>query len=164
MSSHDCLPDDHPESSAGAGPSSPRPYVFVPPLGVGRVDRSNAAGWIDPTPGGALACKTCGKPQRAQLSGLLIFPLFKTDTDLFQFTYVMPPHRTGGTFSVEICKGSGTSVTRDVERPTSVRFLSADQAPTAEGGGPAGEPRQAEGDSRVSEEELRKKLEGLSPQ
>jgi len=164
MSSHDWLPDRNPESSGGAGSSAPRPCVLVPPLVIGRDLRANAAGWTDPTPGGVFECKACGKQLRAELSGLLIFPLFKADTDLFRFTYVMPPHRTGGTFSVEICRGSETSVTREVERPTAVKFLARDQAPPWPGGGPAPQQDQAEAESRVSEDELRKKLDTLSPQ
>jgi len=130
-------------------------------LAIGRNVHVNAAGWSDPTPGGGVVCETCNKPQRAQLSGLMLFPLFKADTDLLRFTYVLPPHRSGGGFSVEICRGSGTSVTRDVERPTSVKFLAGDQSPA--GVGPTTEGRRDDADTRRSEEELKKKLDEFSP-
>jgi hypothetical protein len=141
--------------------SAPRPYVLVPALVLGRNDRANAAGWSDPTPGGAVTCKTCSKQLRGQLSGLMLYPLFKAETDLLRFTYTLPPHRSGGGFSIEICSGSGTSVTRDVERPTSVKF--ADEAPAGEGGVPVPATKQDPAAAKASEEELKKKLDGLTP-
>jgi len=162
MSSHEWLTDDHPESSEG-GPSAQRPYLLVPLLAIGRNVHANAAGWSDPTPGGGVVCKTCNKEVRAQLSGLMLFPLIKANTDLLRFTYALPPHRSGGGFSVEICRGSGTSVTRDVESPTSVKLLAGDQAPAGGGAGPTTESRQDDADARRSEEELKEKLDELSP-
>jgi hypothetical protein len=164
MSSQDWLPDGQQESSDGGGSSAPRPYLLVPVLVIGRNERVNAAGWSDPTPGGAVLCKTCNKQMRAQLSELMLFPLVKADTDLLRFTYVLPPHRSGGGFSIDICRGSGTSVKRDVERPTSVKFPAGVQARAGGGVGPSAEPTEDEEETRRSEEELKKKLDGLSPQ
>jgi hypothetical protein len=110
-----------------------------------------------------LICKVCSKQIRGQLSQLALFPLVKKDTDLFRFTYVLPPHRTGGGFSIEICRGSGTSLTKDVERPTGVRFPGDDKVSDGEVTGTASEPRKEEGDSVRSQEELNQRLERMSP-
>ena len=111
-----------------------------------------------------MICKICNKQIRGQLSQLALFPLVKKDMDLFRFTYVLPPHRTGGGFSIEICRGSGTSLTRDVERPTSVRFPGDGDVSDGQVTGAASEPKEEAGDTARAQEELTKKLESMSPE
>jgi hypothetical protein len=77
---------------------------------------------------------------------------------------LLHPHRSGGGFSIDICRGSGKKVTRDVEGPTSVRFPAGVQTPTVGGVVPAVESTEDQEDDRRSEEELKEKLDGLSPQ
>jgi len=109
-----------------------------------------------------VVCRICNKQIRAQLSELALFPLVKPDSDLFRFTYVLPPHRVGGGFSIEICRGSGTSVSKDIERPTSVRYPGRDGAPPPGQGGLTDRSGQDDGDAERARKELDQRLDGLS--
>ena len=109
-----------------------------------------------------MVCRICNKQIRAQLSELALFPLVKPDSDLLRFTYVLPPHRVGGGFSIEICRGSGTSVSKDVERPTSVRQLGREGAPLAGQGGSTTGSKQDEAEAERAQRELNQRLDGLS--
>jgi hypothetical protein len=167
MSTHDWLPDNR---EPGAGKEPTTPYVLVPQLRLAAnvpLGRLNMAGWADKD-GDSYACTTCKKQLRLSLTELLIFPLVKAGTDLFQFSYVVPQHKVGGAFSNEICKESGTKVLRDHEYPTSIRFMNGDQAPTdrpdeqeasAEGAGPV----SATAHEDMDKEEVKKKVDVLSP-
>lgn len=211
MSIHEWMPDRPSKPPGQEQSSAPVPYILVPPLPVDRSSVLNTAGWSDPIPKAMFTCKTCKKQLHAAFLGLLIFPSFKANIDLFQFTYRMPEHKIGGAFGKETCKESGTNVTRDFERPTNIRFLTRDQMPTdnqgkepdqatesvpseskddrlailkirlargeitekeferlvqivGEEAGSAPEVTQKEVDQKESDEELKKKLDSLSPQ
>jgi len=123
--------------------------MMVPPLPINRGVILNAAGWPDPMPEGMFTCKTCKKQLQATFLGLVIFPSFKAGLDLFQFTYRMPEHESGDAFGNETCKESGTNVTRDFERPTSMRFLAGDKMTTgSQGKEPAQAAESAPGESK----------------
>lgn len=141
------------------------PYLLVPRLqltGARFLDRLSLAGWADKS-GSAYVCKTCKKQLHLTLTELRVFPLAKPDTDIFQFSFSVPLHRTGGAFSTEVCKESGSTVLRDSEQPTVMRFLEREQVPTG-GESERTEPKPAgpAEDEPVDKQEIKKKVESLS--
>lgn len=166
MSTHDGVADN-PESPAT---DKPRYCIVVPKLhSIGSInfDRFNIVGWTDRELD-SYVCEICKKQQHLALSELLIFPKVKADTDLFQFVYTVPPHRIGGAFSTQICGGSGTKVVKDRESPTSIRVIggegnpseSQDQTVQDETAVPSTGAKHEE----VDREEVKKKVQGLSPE
>jgi hypothetical protein len=162
------MPD---KTETAAGDAKKTPYVLVPQLrlsGSSYLNRLSLAGWADKN-GTGHACKACGKQVRLSLSELMVFPLVKVDTDMLQFVYVVPAHRTGGAFSTEICKESNTRLLRNYELPTSIRFAEQDQVPVS-GEGERVEPAKKETSptatehEEVDKEDVKKKVQALSPQ
>lgn len=148
---------------------SAKPCIVVPKIhSIGNInfDRFNIVGWTG-SESEPYLCNGCKRQIRLSLSELLIFPKAKADTDLFQFVYTVPPHRTGGTFSVQICPGSGTMVVKDREYPSTVRVMgSGDASPDVKDKEIPGEsptPAAARSDD-VDREEVRKKVQSMSPE
>lgn len=156
MSQRDWLPEDT-EHATEPG----KPYILVPQVrfGANYLNRLNLAGWPD-TGGDAYVCETCKKQVRLSLAELRIFPLVKKETDLFQFFYEVPNHRSGGAFSAEICKGSGKQIVKDREMETSVRFTRGSESVASE----SGEAKAVSGGPSPTDEDVKKKVEAMSPE
>ncbi len=167
MSNQNWLPDSAEQQSSG---QTTTPYVVVPRLalagGIG-LNRLNIAGWAakEDSP---YACKACKKQVRLSLVELRLFPLIKPEVDLFQFVFQVPPHRSGGALSLEMCPASGTREVRNHEFPTSVRSLEKEKVltgATEEVSSESGQPPPAPTEERrVTEKEVRAKVAAFSPQ